>query len=217
MKKEELVFATLGVAIQPSQKEGLATIVYDHTNKEKRLIFNLSGSSTSIQVLALKLSLENHLMKYLGMEEIPILKIVTHCHYLSDCFNKFLDNWSKNGWKKKNGRSILNPEQWKVIYESREFLQVQIPTDGQEVISTLELSKQGLSQNGNNSTLLTEMSCKIYFQNGKYEHNSIQEVLQKDRVYLLKLYEHGNRIDFKMKDWILINVIWADNHLKMTA
>ncbi len=56
-----------------------------------------------------------------GMEEI---KIFSDSQYTVKGINTWSDGWQKNGWKKKSGKVLLNPDLWKKIWNLRNKLRV---------------------------------------------------------------------------------------------
>ncbi|KGG16737.1 MULTISPECIES: ribonuclease H family protein [unclassified Prochlorococcus] len=59
------------------------------------------------------------LKKLRDLERHPNLKIKTDSKYLIDGFENWMTGWKKKGWKKSNGKQVLNEDLWKELDNSR--------------------------------------------------------------------------------------------------
>ena len=70
----------------------------------------------------------NNQMELLGvikgleaLKEPCDVTIVTDSKYVTDSFNKgWIDSWQKKGWKKSDGKAVLNKELWQRLLKAKE-------------------------------------------------------------------------------------------------
>ena len=70
----------------------------------------------------------NNQMELLGvikgleaLKEPCDVTIVTDAKYVTDSFNKgWIDSWQKKGWKKSDGKAVLNKELWQRLLKAKE-------------------------------------------------------------------------------------------------
>jgi len=53
------------------------------------------------------------------------LTIYTDSQYVKDCWNEYLPEWKRNGWRKKKG-TIANLDLWKILDKSSSFVKFDI-------------------------------------------------------------------------------------------
>ena len=99
---------------------GWAYIVFDHSGTK---ILEGSGSNPSTTNNIMELFAAYNGIKKLIDElnlnwessKIHDCLIITDSRYLCDNFEDYLEDWKKNGWRKRNGSLVANKSYWKMI------------------------------------------------------------------------------------------------------
>ncbi len=93
-----------------------------HNLKEKIL----SGANKNTTNNVMELTAVLIALKYIKNNIKQKVIIYTDSSYVVNGYNIWMTNWSQRGWKKSDGKQILNLELWQQIFQFRHYQHVQI-------------------------------------------------------------------------------------------
>jgi ribonuclease HI len=93
-------------------------------NQRQKKEFQISGGAAQTTNNAMELTAAIEALKKIpqGAE----VEIITDSQYLKRGMLEWLDNWEKRGWKKADGKPVLNKELWKELKKQKEQKQIRM-------------------------------------------------------------------------------------------
>lgn len=113
-------------ACQPNPgKGGWAFICYPKTHPKKRIVRSGYESESTNNRMEITAVLEG--LQYISnsFKSLPEITLFSDSKYILQAIESWMQNWVKNGWRRKDNKPVLNCDLWKQIYTLAEKFSIQ--------------------------------------------------------------------------------------------